>query len=304
MPRVARIKNDVGIYHIMVRSISDVPLFRDSKDKERYLQLIRKYKQVFLFRLYAYCLMSTHAHLAIDSCGADISKIMKSINQSYSAYFNKKYKRHGHVFQDRFKSKLVDTEDYVMTLSVYIHNNPSDIAKYEKCVEKYRYSSLGIYLGILQDKLEILDMDYILGHFSSKKDNARKSYLEFTNRISDGPKKIDIEFKDEGSECRSERRILIRNYEQEKIISFISRYTGSDFNIHVRFNHKHSEQRALFILTVRALCNLSLKEICSVIGNITISAASRLFEKGYALIIGDTRYKGLIDDMVTEFSAA
>ena len=82
MPRVARVKHENGIYHIMVRSISDIPLFRDSADKDKYLQLIKKYQGIYLFKVYAYCLMTTHGHMAIDCCGADISKIMKSINQS------------------------------------------------------------------------------------------------------------------------------------------------------------------------------------------------------------------------------
>ena len=85
MPRIARIKKLEGIYHIMVRSISDVSLFKDSKDKDIYLLLIKKYQKIYLFKVYAYCLMQTHGHIAIDCCGADISKIMKSINQCYAA---------------------------------------------------------------------------------------------------------------------------------------------------------------------------------------------------------------------------
>jgi REP element-mobilizing transposase RayT len=304
MPRVARVKNDAGIYHIMVRSISDVALFRDVADKDKYLQLIKKYQQIFLFKVYAYCLMTTHGHIAIDCCGADISKIMKSINQCYSAYFNKKYSRHGHVFQDRFKSKLVDNESYLMTLSAYIHNNPKDISKYKKCVEKYKYSSLGVYLGIFHDKIGILNTEFILGHFSIDINRARKSYLEFINRVADDSEKIDMEFGNEGSECRSERKILLRNVEPENIIDFVSKYTTKSFNIHIKFNHNHTELKAVCVLIMRSLGNLSHKEICQFIGNITISSISRLCEKGYSLITEDNRYKSLINDMLKEFSVA
>lgn len=304
MPRTARVKNDAGIYHIMVRSISDVPLFRDSADKERYLQLIKKYKQIFLFRVYAFCLMTTHAHIAIDCSGADISKIMKSINQCYSAYFNKKYNRHGHVFQDRFKSKLIENEDYMMKLSVYIHNNPRDIIKYRKCVEKYKYSSLGIYFGIFNDRYEILDSDYILTHFSKSVDNARISYLEFINRTLEGSDKIDIELKQEGSQCRNERRILIRALPPESIMDFIEKYTNECFNIHVKYSHRNAHFKSLCIIVIRSLCNLSLKEICHTIGNITASAVSRLYERGYILITQDLRYKNLLTDAIKQFAAA
>ncbi|MDP4089048.1 MAG: transposase [Bacillota bacterium] len=304
MPRTARIKNDAGIYHIMVRSISDVSLFKDSLDKDRYLDLVRKYQQIFLFKVYAYCIMTTHAHFAIDCCGADISKIMKSVDQCYSAYFNKKYSRHGHVFQDRFKSNLIDNENYLMVLTAYIHNNPRDIIKYKNCAEKYKYSSFGIYLGISEDKSKILDTDFILGHFSNDTTRAKKSYLEFINRVTEGQDKIDIEFKNDGSECRSERKILIRDLPPDKIIDFISNYTGAAFNIHIKFIHSNTDLKALSILVMRFLCNLSLKDICASIGNITISTVCRLYEKGYRLISESRRYATLMDDIISKFSAA
>lgn len=304
MPRTARRKSEAGIYHIMARSISDVPLFREPSDKDRYLYLIKKYQQIFLFKVYAFCLMTTHAHLIIDCCGADISKIMKSINQCYSAYFNKKYNRHGHVFQDRFKSKLIDNEDYLIMLSAYIHNNPRDISKYKDCAEKYKYSSFGIYLGIFMDRFNILDENFILGHFSTDLSRARNSYLEFINRIAENTEKIDIEFTSEKSECRSERSILIRDFSPEEIIGFISKHTGMRFNIHVKFTHAHTDLKALSILTMRALCNLSLKEICSFMGNVTVSTVCRLYEKGYQLITNDNKYISLLDDIISEFATA
>jgi putative transposase len=303
MPRVARIKDETGIYHVMVRSISDVPLFRDDDDKNKYLHLIKKYQDIFCFKVYAYCLMTTHGHIALDCNGADISKIMKSINQCYSAYFNKKYNRHGHVFQDRFKSKLVSNDTYLLTLSAYIHNNPRDMEEHKNTIERYKYSSLRVYLGISNDDFDILDTEFILGHFSSNKAIARKSYMELINRLSDYTGEVDVEFKNEGSECRSERKVLIRDYSPQDIINFVARYTNTAFNIHIKFNHKHTDLKSLCVLIMRSLCNLSLKEICSVIGNITISSLYRLCERGYNLIITNDKYKGLIDTLINQHSA-
>lgn len=304
MPRVARIKNEIGIYHIMVRSISDVSLFRDNLDKDKYLQLIRKYQQIFYFKIYAYCLMSTHAHIAIDCCGADISKIMKAINQCYSAYFNKKYDRHGHVFQDRFKSKLVENDKYLITLSAYIHNNPNDIDAYKDNIGKYKYSSLGVYLGIKSDLFSILDTHYILGHFGTKLVKARINYQDFINNLSDTVKKIDIEFKNDGSECRNERTLLIRDFKVDDIINFLTKYTETSFNIHIKFMHKNSELKSLCVLLLRSLCNLNFREICNIFGNITSSGIHRLCEKGYFLLTTNIKYKMLVSDLIAEYSAA
>ena len=301
MPRTARIRNEAGIYHIMVRSISDVPLFRDKQDKNMYLSLVKKYQIIFRFRVFAYCLMTTHAHIAIDCCGADISKIMKSINQCYSAYFNKKYNRHGHVFQDRFKSKLVCNDNYLLALTAYIHNNPKDITRYKNKVEKYEYSSLGIYLGIASDKFDILDIQFILGHFSSNLQRARVTYLEYINRVSDSPDKIDIEFKNEGSQCRTERKILIRNFVPEDIVNFIAKYTETPLNIHIKFNHRYNELKCLCVLIMRSLCNFSFKDICNYIGNITQSNLWQLCEKGYNLLTKNEKYSVLINDLIATY---
>lgn len=127
IPRTARVKSPAGIYHIMIRSISDTPLFKNDIDKNKYLELIRKNQNIFLFKMYSYCLMTTHAHFIIDSAGADVSKFMKAINLSYAIYFNKKYNRHGHLFQGRFKSKLITNDKYLIMLSAYIHSNVKDL---------------------------------------------------------------------------------------------------------------------------------------------------------------------------------
>lgn len=304
MPRVARVKNEHGIYHIMVRSISDVPLFRDSADKDKYLQLIKKYQDIYLFKVYAYCLMTTHGHMAIDCCGADISKIMKSINQSYAAYFNKKYNRHGHIFQDRFKSVLVHNYKYLLVLTAYIHNNPKDINQFKNSVEKYKYSSFGTYLGLHGNRFNILDTNYILSFFGKKISKARKAYLSFVKRVptlDEKDEKIDVEFEAEGSQCRNERKILVRNISPEEVINFISKYTESNFNIHVKFNHKHSKERSLCVLVMRSLCNFTLKDICHFIGNITIATVRQMCERGYKLITECNQYKTLIEDMIAEY---
>lgn len=304
MPRIARIKSIAGIYHIMVRSISDVDLFKEDEDKNKYLMLIKKYQNIFKFKVYAYCLMTNHSHMIIDCCGADISKIMKSINQCYTAYFNKKYDRHGHLFQDRFKSKLINTDEYLKTVSAYIHNNPADMKKYKNRIHKYKYSSLGVYLQVFSDVFGILDESFILSQYSDNKSKARKLYLEFINNLPTSDAAIDVEFKDEGSKYVDERKILIRNYSPYDIIKFISKYTGSTFNIYIKFNHKNTELKALSILVMRSLCNLTFKEICAIIGNVAISTIWKLCEKGYNLITQNSKYTNLIDDIIKEHSAA
>jgi putative transposase len=305
MPRTARVKSPSGIYHIMIRSISDTPLFKNDTDKNKYLELIRKYQNIFLFRVYAYCLMTTHAHFIIDSAGADVSKFMKAINLSYAIYFNKKYNRHGHLFQDRFKSKLITNDKYLTMLSVYIHNNARDLKRYKNNIEKYQYSSLGIYLGIHKNSYGILNPDYILQHFGSNVLRAKEQYLSFMNRYSEnndsgiGDK---IDFINDRSEYRSGRNILIRDYSPEHIVSFITNYIKTPFSIYMKHNHKNSELKAVCVVIMRSLCNFSLKQIASVLGNITSSNVSRLCEKGIKLITEKEIYMPIINELLKSSS--
>jgi REP element-mobilizing transposase RayT len=203
----------------MVRSISDVPLFKDDADKDKYLYYVQKYQKKLGFKVYAYCLMTTHGHFIIDANGADISKVMHGINQCYAQYFNFRHKRHGHVFQDRFKSKVVDSEGYLFTLSAYIHNNPTDIEGYETCPEMFKYSTLGIYLGLKHDEYEITDESFVMGFFSRDVKKAREEYYKFVMVCDDVSKKAHYDFKDEKSQYRSERAVLVRDFKPKEIIT-------------------------------------------------------------------------------------
>jgi REP element-mobilizing transposase RayT len=301
MPRLARKKISDGLYHVMVRSISEIYLFKDSKDKEKYLELIKKYQSLYFFKVYAYCLMNNHGHFIIDSNGADISKFMKLINQSYAAYFNKKYNRHGHVFQDRFKSKLIDNDKYLITLSYYIHQNVKDIKRFKDSIEKYKYSSLGIYLGVYKDTHKILDICFILKYFDSNISIARKAYLNFINSITHS--NINIEFENEGSEYKSERKVILRDVRPGKIYEFIKNSICSSFNVHIKYNRYNIELKSLFIVIMRSLCDLNLKDICSIIGNTSLSNISRLSSKGLNLLANNDKYSNLFEDIITKFAA-
>lgn len=301
MPRCARLKSFDSIYHIMVRSISDVPLFRCSLDKDKYLSLVKKYQDIFLFKVYAYCIMDTHAHMIIDGNGADISRIMQSINQCYAQYYNYVYKRHGHLFQDRFKSKIVKDDRGIITLSAYIHTNPDDIAVYRDKWEKYKYSSMGVYLGLRGDDFGIIDYGFILNYFGKDFICARKKYFEFVKHYNkQRPEEYeDGEFINERAEYRSERRILVRNAHSEDVIDFVSSYIKVDSSlIHIKYIRDAGDIKCLTAFIMRELCDMKQKDICKVIGNITQAHASKLCMQGFQLIKNKAEYKYIVKDFL------
>jgi putative transposase len=297
MPRVARVKSFDSIYHVMCRSISEIDLFKEEKDKEHYLSLMKGYQEVFAFKVYAYCLMNNHCHFIIDVNGADISKIFHGLNHRYALYFNKKYGRRGHLFQDRFKSIIVKDDQYLITLSGYIHANPFSISEYSDCVEQYKYSSLGIYMGIHEDKYELVDKAFVLNQFSNKGMDAHRLYLEFVKQCTDSNIKADVEFKNEGTRYISERKILPREYSVRTIIEFIvKKFNTSETTLRMKNSRKATKERAIFVLLMRCFCNYRLKDICEVIGNMTQSRVSKLCSIAMELVMEE--YKGIVQEFI------
>jgi putative transposase len=299
MARTFRLKSEDAIYHIMCKSITEVDLFKDDDDKKKYLFLIKKYKTIYNFKLYGYCLMDNHLHLIIDANGADISKVMHGINFSYAMYFNKKHKRKGHLFHDRFKSIPVNTDRYLKILSLYTHNNPTDIIEYKDCPEKYEFSSLAIFIGKRRDSFNIVDYVFIMSLFGNNLKRARKNYYNLIFRCNDEKLKQEIEFEDEKTEYNSERKILVRNFKSEDIIEFIAlRMNISRIYPNIKYSRKLVQAKALTVVLMRSLCNFKSSDISNMLGNITQARISKLSTIGIELIETEERYETIIEDFI------
>lgn len=303
MPRTARVKSASFIYHIIVRSISEIELFKDDNDKIKFIYYLKRYKIEFNFKIYAYCLMNNHVHLIVDANGADISKIMHGVNQSYAQYFNRKYKRHGHLFQDRFKSKVVNDERYLKALSIYIHNNPTDIAQYKDTPEKYKYSSLGIYLGLREDDFNIVEYSFILELFGNTKKSARKNYVKFIYRN----KSINLDSyennQDENTEFLNKefRKIIYRDIEINKMLDLFLCKINISKNDFFNFSNKnYINYRAVYILMARNLCHVTFGRLSSHLNDVSQSYLSYLKSKAIDFI-NNNRYKDIYDYMIGSF---
>lgn len=304
MPRIARKKSIEAIYHVMSRSISEVDLFKDDYDKLVYLAKVKEYQDLYRFRVYCYCLMDNHAHLMIDANGADISKIMHAVNFSYALYFNKKHKRHGHLFQDRFKSKIINDERYLLNATAYIHNNTADLDEYVECPEKYKFSSLSVFLGIRNDPYGLIDNRFISNLFGMNSGQLRNQYKEMVKMSNDKEFAAEIEFANEGTEYRSLRKVLVRNFEMNSVIQFVT--DKFRVNKEIIFFKRHEQflhVRALTVVLLRSLCDMSSKEICDSMGNITQAGISKLCSRGIKLINNHVEYAQMVNDFIESYRA-
>ena len=119
MPRMERIKSKTKVYHVVDRGINKQNIFLDQQDLKKYREEVKKTKEKYNYEILAYAFMNNHVHFVIYDKNDNMSTAIQSLNVRYSIYFNKKYDRIGHLFENRFKSRVIENEKYLRTVSVY-----------------------------------------------------------------------------------------------------------------------------------------------------------------------------------------
>lgn len=175
MPRKARTRSSTGIYHIIMRGINRQIIFEDSEDYIQFLESLTRQKETSGIEIYAYCLMSNHVHLLIKEGNEDLGTVFKRIGSSYVYWYNWKYNRRGHLFQDRYKSEAIEDDGYFLTVIRYIHHNPLK-AGITKELSEYRWCSYNEYTT----RKNICNVDTGLGIFSNDTQKAIGLFKEFS----------------------------------------------------------------------------------------------------------------------------
>jgi REP element-mobilizing transposase RayT len=187
MVRPLRIEYSGAYYHITSRRNERKPVFKGSRDRERFVSYLESATERYGAVVHIYCLMDNHYHLFLETPRGNLSQIMHHINGAYTTYFNVKRDRSGHLFQGRYKALLVDADEYAVELSRYIHLNPVR-AGIVPSPEEYKWSSCQYYTGKIKSP-EWLEESLILGYFGKKRKSACKSYRDFVYSV------IDEEYK-------------------------------------------------------------------------------------------------------------
>src|SRR5205823_2979381 len=140
MARKPRFEVESGLYHVITRGVDRRDIFHSVEDHRKFISQLTVQKEKLPFYLYAYCLMTNHIHLLIERRTHDIGKIMHRLLTGYSQYYNRRYRRTGHLFQGRHKAILCQSDLYLAELVRYIHLNPVRARMVDK-PEEYPYSS-------------------------------------------------------------------------------------------------------------------------------------------------------------------
>ena len=194
MPRTARVKSSTGIYHIMLRGINRQQIFEDEEDRQRFIETLAKYCDECAYTIYAYCLMGNHVHILLKDSKEELATVLKRIAGSYAYWYNWKYRRSGHLFQDRFNSEPVEDDAYFLTVLRYIHQNPVKAGVCKKN-ELYPYSSYLEYIStanIVETKFvfSILTEEQFIDYHNQQNDDQCMEMEEHFRLTDDEAKAI------------------------------------------------------------------------------------------------------------------
>ena len=182
MPRQARIDAPGALQHIIVRGIERKRIFSDDQDRDNFVDRLGTVLPESSAGCYAWALIPNHFHLLLRSGNVSISTVMRRLLTGYALSFNRRHRRHGPLFQNRYKSILCQQEPYLLELVRYIHLNPlrAGIVAHYKALGKFAYSGHAVILG--QNPRPFQDVDTILSMFAKNRSAARKRYSAFVHK--------------------------------------------------------------------------------------------------------------------------
>ncbi len=192
MPRKSRIDAPGALHHIIIRGIERRKIFRSDYDRSNFVGRLAELVPETQTECFAWALIPNHAHLLFRTGSVPVSRLMSRLLTGYAGWFNKKYRRHGQLFQNRYKSILCQEDAYLKELVRYIHLNPLRAGIVEDLKELDKYSWCGHSSVMGKKKQPWQNVDYVYRLFSEKKKEARKIYRAFVKKGIDEGKREDL----------------------------------------------------------------------------------------------------------------
>jgi REP element-mobilizing transposase RayT len=198
MARRLRVQFKGAIYHVTIRGVERRTIFDDAADRERFLERLGEAVEEYGVRLYLFCLMTNHVHLLVETPRGNLSAFMHKLQTAYTVYYNLRHKRVGHLMQGRFGAKPVESDEYLLALSRYIHLNPVFVESMKgQSLERrlaelraYPWSSYRGYAGLAKGS-DFVDDGPILSMMAALAKKRRRAYCRF---VEAGIAETDDEF--------------------------------------------------------------------------------------------------------------
>ncbi len=224
MPRQARIDTTGALHHIIARGIERRKIFQDEQDRYGFLTNLGLILEQTETACFAWSLMPNHFHLLLRTGVTPMAMVMRRLLTGHAVRFNRRHQRHGHLFQNRYKSILCQEDCYLLELVRYIHLNPLRarlVADLDQ-LDQYPFSGHGVIMGTHEQPWQ--NSEKVLLHFGKQVQSARQEYREFVARGMDEGRRDDLtggglirsaggwsavrELKKSGIHMKSDERIL------------------------------------------------------------------------------------------------
>ncbi len=185
MVRPLRIQYPGALYHVTNRGNERKAIFKNDDDRLKFLEILAESLATYSVKAFSFALMPNHFHLLVETPLGNLSEFMRHFNITYTSYFNRMHRRVGHLYQGRYKSVLVDSDEYLVMVSCYIHLNPVKVGKAKRLpvaeqlqiLRQYNWSSLPGFLAV-KKRFEFIEYATVLESFGGDTPAGRKRYTK------------------------------------------------------------------------------------------------------------------------------
>lgn len=305
MARPLRIEYPGAFYHIIQKGNEGQHIFLSDQDRMKFYDYLSVIHRRYKINIHAYCLMNNHYHLILETEKANLSNAMHYLNTSYTIYFNLNRKRTGHLFRGRYKSILVEADEYLHQLSKYIHLNPLRAGLVKDPID-YKHSSLRYFVS--SQKAPVwLSMDFVLLIFDNNIVKAKSLYRKFIfdnigNEADVIRKNMVLGFLFGSQDFIDDIKSRFINGKNDPEIPILkaARYQLSFNDIRTLVDKKIDNAkffRKICIYLTRRYTALSLKEIASLFNNISDAGISILCRRIENRRITDEKFNRVINEI-------
>ena len=192
MPRQARLDAPGTLHHVIARGIERRRIVDDRWDRRNFVSRLGQVASETETAIYAWALMTNHAHILLRSSQHGLSRLMRRFLTGYAVTYNLRHKRHGHLFQNRYKSIVCDEDAYFLQLVRYIHVNPlrAGVIKSLPALDRYHWTGHGVLMGKVEHDWQ--DRDYVLSWFGDKEGEARRQYRKYVEEGIDEGRRPEL----------------------------------------------------------------------------------------------------------------